>query len=329
MKKRILIALVVIAIGVAAVMIKRNSSMVDDGSLLLSGNVEVTEVNLGFKTSGRISELLVEEGQRVKKGDRLASLERAELDGLVNQNRAHLSEMQARAEELKAGSRPQELEQAGAGVRTAEAELVKAKNDYGRAEMLYKNGAISEQQMDAAKRGYDVALAQHQKALEVMSLAKEGPRKEELKAAKERIQQATSALRVSEERLNDAVLYAPVSGVVLRKNVEPGETIATGVPVYTIGDLENPWVKVYVKEDKLGLLKLGDKAGITVDSYPGKTYEGKVTYLSSEAEFTPKSVQTQEERVKLVFGAKVSVKNVNDELKPGMPADVKIRLQKD
>lgn len=329
MKKRILIALVVIAIGVAAVMIKRNSSMVDDGSLLLSGNVEVTEVNLGFKSSGRISELLVEEGQRVKKGDRLASLERAELEGLVNQNRAHLSEMQARAEELKAGSRPQELEQAGAGVKTAEAELVKAKNDYGRAEMLYKNGAISEQQMDAAKRGYDVALAQHQKALEVMSLAKEGPRKEELKAAKERIQQATSALRVSEERLNDAVLYAPVSGVVLRKNVEPGETIATGVPVYTIGDLENPWVKVYVKEDKLGLLKLGDKAGITVDSYPEKTYEGKVTYLSSEAEFTPKSVQTQEERVKLVFGAKVSVKNVNDELKPGMPADVKIRLQKD
>lgn len=327
MKKRILMALVVIAIGIAAVMIKRNGSRVDDGSLLLSGNVEVTEVDLGFKSSGRLSELLVEEGQRVRKGERLASIERTELKSLVNQNRAHLSEMQARVEELKAGSRPQELEQAGAGVRTSEAELVKAKNDYGRAEMLYKNGAISEQQMDAAKRGYDVALAQHQKTLEVMSLAKEGPRKEELKAAKERIQQATSALRVSEERLNDAVLYAPVSGVVLRKNVEPGETIATGVPVYTIGDLENPWVKVYVKEDKLGLLKLGHKAGIKVDSYPGKIYEGKVTYLSSEAEFTPKSVQTQEERVKLVFGAKVSVKNVNDELKPGMPADVRIKLQ--
>lgn len=329
MKKRILIALVIIAIGVTAVMIKRNNSRVDDGSLPLSGNVEVTEVDLGFKSSGRLSELLVEEGQWVKKGDRLASLERTELESLVNQNRAHLSEMQARVEELNAGSRPQELEQAGAGVRTAGAELVKAKNDYGRAEMLYKNGAISEQQMDAAKRGYDVAMAQHQKALEVMSLAKEGPRKEELKAAKERIQQATAALRVSEERLNDAVLYAPVSGVVLRKNIEPGETVASGVPVYTIGDLENPWVKVYVKEEKLGLLKLGAKAGITVDSYPGKIYEGKVTYLSSEAEFTPKSVQTQEERVKLVFGAKVSVKNVNDELKPGMPADVRIKLQKD
>lgn len=327
MKKRILIALVIIAIGVTAVMIKRNNSRVDDGSLPLSGNVEVTEVDLGFKSSGRLSELLVEEGQRVKKGDRLAVLERAELEGLVNQNRAHLSEMQARVEELKVGSRPQELEQAGAGVRAAGAELVKAKNDYGRAEMLYKNGAISEQQMDAAKRGYDVAMAQHQKAVEVMSLAKEGPRKEELKAAKERIQQATAALRVSEERLNDAVLYAPVSGVVLRKNIEPGETVASGVPVYTIGDLENPWVKVYVKEDKLGLLKLGHKAGVTVDSYPGKIYEGKVTYLSSEAEFTPKSVQTQEERVKLVFGAKVSVKNVNDELKPGMPADVRIKLQ--
>jgi HlyD family secretion protein len=120
------------------------------------------------------------------------------------------------------------------------------------------------------------------------------------------------------------VIYAPVSGVVLRKNVELGETVSPGIPVYTIGDLENPWIKVYVKEDKLGFVKLGQKAKITVDSYPGKVYEGKISYISSEAEFTPKNVQTQEERVKLVFGIKVSVKNINDELKPGMPADARI-----
>lgn len=327
MKKRILIALVVIAVVAAAVMIKRNGGRVDEGSLLLSGNVEVTEVNLGFKASGRISELLVEEGMRVKKGDRLAVLETAELESLVDQNKAHLNEMLTRLDELKAGSRPQDLEQARAGVSYAEAELSKAKKDHERADLLYKNGAISSQQLDAAKRGYDVALAQYQKAVEVMSLAKEGPRKEELKAAKERAQQAMAAVKVSQERLKDTVLYAPVSGVVLRKNAEAGETVSPGVTVYTIGDLENPWIKVYVKEDRLGLVKLGQKAGITVDSYPKKVYEGKVTYISSEAEFTPKSVQTQEERVKLVFGVKVSVKNMNDELKPGMPADARISLK--
>jgi len=111
-----------------------------------------------------------------------------------------------------------------------------------------------------------------------------------------------------EEKLKDTVIYAPISGVVIRKNIELGETVGTGIPVFTLGDLENPWMKVYVKEDKLGLVKLGQKAKVTVDSYPGKVYEGTVTFISSEAEFTPKNVQTKEERVKLVFGVKVRVK---------------------
>lgn len=327
MKKRILAALVVIVIVAATITIKRNGSRVDDGSLVLSGNIEITEVDLGFKSPGRLSELLIEEGQRVNKGDRIAALEKAELESLVNQNKAYLSEMNTKYDELKIGSRPQELEQTRAGVRTSEAELAMAGNDYARAEKLFKDGAISEQQKDAAKSGYDVALAQNQKAAEIMSITKEGPRKEELKAARERIQQATAVLKISEERLKDAILYAPISGVVLRRNSEPGETVAAGVPVYTIGDLDSPWVKIYVKEDKLGLVKLGQKAGTSVDTYPGKVYEGKITYISSEAEFTPKNVQTREERVKLVFGVKVSVKNINDELKPGMPADVRIKLQ--
>ncbi|WP_318258534.1 efflux RND transporter periplasmic adaptor subunit [Geobacter anodireducens] len=122
-------------------------------------------------------------------------------------------------------------------------------------------------------------------------------------------------------------LKTPVKGVVLRKNVEGGETVTAGTPIFTVGDLEHPWVKIYVKEDKLGLVKLGQKAEVTVDTYPGKTFEGVVTYISPEAEFTPKNVQTQEERVKLVFGIKVNVDNPNQELKPGMPADVRIRLR--
>jgi HlyD family secretion protein len=125
----------------------------------------------------------------------------------------------------------------------------------------------------------------------------------------------------------DMNLKTPVQGVVLRKNVEAGETVIAGTPIFTIGDLEHPWVKIYVKEDKLGLVKLGQKGEVRVDTYPGKVFTGRVTYISSEAEFTPKNVQTQEERVKLVFGVKVRVDNPNQELKPGMPADVSIRVR--
>jgi len=275
MKKRILIAGIGIVILIALFMTFRLRNKQDPGVLPVSGNVEVTEVNIAFKIPGRVVALLTDEGRTVRINEKIAVLDSAEYESQVNQNRAIL--------------------------RNAEATLDKARKDYERADVLYKNGAISSQQMDAAKTANDVTLSQ--------------------------VQQAAAALRTFEVKLKDTVIYSPVSGVVLRKNVEAGETVSAGTPVYTIGDLENPWIKVYVKEGKLGLVKLGQKAEIRTDSYPGKIYEGTVTYISSEAEFTPKNVQTQEERVKLVYGVKVSVKNVNDELKPSMPADVKILLK--
>ena len=327
MKKILFIAGIIIVAGIAVFLRNRLNNMPDEGVYIASGNVEVTEVDIGFKMAGRITGLLAEEGQRVNKGDTIAILDSAELESQVVQNSAFLSETRTRLEELKAGSRPQELKQAKANLRSAEAELDKAKKDYDRADILFKEDIISTQQMDAAKKGYDVALSQHQNAIEALSLVKEGPRKEEIRAAENRVRQAEAALKTADERLKDTVIYAPIAGVILRKNSEVGETVAPGIPVYTIGDLENPWIKVYVKEDKLGLVKLGQAAEIKVDSFPAKVYKGTVTYISSEAEFTPKNVQTQEERVKLVFGVKVSVKNINNELKPGMPADVRIMLR--
>ena len=327
MKKRFLIAGILVLAVVIGILIYRSRNKQDDGVLVLSGNVEITEINMGFKFSGRITELLAEEGQMIGKDYKLAVLDSAELESQVAQSRAYLGETFARLSELRAGARPQEIEQAKANASHANAELVKSQKDFERAEALYKRDVISAQQMDAARKSYDVASSQLKNALESLNLVKEGPRKEVVKAAADRVQQAKAALRVSEEKLRDSFLFAPVSGVVLRKDVELGETIAPGTPVYTIGNLENPWIRVYVKEDKLGLVKLGQKAEITIDSYPGKKYKGTVTYISSEAEFTPKNVQTLEERVKLVFGLKVSAKNNNGDLKPGMPADVKIILK--
>lgn len=274
-RKKIIIPGIILVLIVVVVVTVRARKNGDADALVLSGNVEVTEVNVGFKIPGRVVKLLTDEGRTVKGGDRIALLDSAEYESLVAQSRA--------------------------AVKNAEAALDKAEKDFDRAVVLYDNGAISSQQMDAAQTTHDLAAAQRQ--------------------------QASAALRTAEARLRDTVLYAPLSGVVLRKNVEEGETVTAGTAVYTIGDMESPWVKVYVKEDKLGWVKLGQKAAVSVDSYPGKVYDGVVTYISSEAEFTPKNVQTKEERVKLVFGVKVSVKNVNDELKPGMPADVKILLK--
>ena len=295
--------------------------------MLLSGNVEITETNVGFKIPGRVIEIPVEEGSVVKEGDVLARLDGAELSSVVAQNRASLQEASARLSELKEGSRTQEIEQAKANVIAQEAELKRVKQDYERADVLYKNGAISKAQFDASKSAYDVRVATHKSAQEALSLAQEGARKGDIKIGEHRVEQAKAGLAASETRSKDTVIYAPIAGVVLRKNVEVGETVSQGIPVFTIGDLKSPWIKVYVKEDKIGLIKLGQKAQISVDSYKDKTYEGVVSYISSEAEFTPKTVQTPEERVKLVFGVKIRIKNENDELKPGMPADVRILLK--
>ena len=275
MNKRFLVVAAVVLIIAAILLVRYLRHERDDGTLLLSGTVEVTEVNLGFKAAGRLSALVVDEGQRVMKGDRLAELDSAEMKNIVAQNRA--------------------------AVEVVEAEQERSRKDYERAVALVEKEVIPPQQLDAAKKSYDATIAQ--------------------------LRQTRAALAASQDRLRDTVITAPVSGVVLRKNSEAGETVAAGAAVYSLGDLENPWIRVYVKEDKLGLVKLGQKAEVMTDSFPNKTYLGIVTMISSEAEFTPKNVQTQEERVKLVFALKVSVKNENGELKPGMPADVKIILK--
>ncbi|HEX9137811.1 MAG TPA: efflux RND transporter periplasmic adaptor subunit [Nitrospirota bacterium] len=272
MKMRLIIAGIVISTGIIVALFLRYGNTRDQEGLVLSGNVEVTEVDVGFKIPGRVQSLYTDEGEKVVRGDRIATLDSDELESVVTQNRA--------------------------SVQNAEAQYEKTRKDLERYTALYRDGVVSTQQMDSAKAAYDVAVSQ--------------------------LRLSRASLKTAEVRFKDAVIYAPLNGVVIRKNVEEGETVGAGTAVFTIGDLENPWIKVYVKEDKLGLVKLGQKAEIRVDTYPMKSYEGTVTYISSEAEFTPKNVQTQEERVKLVFGVKVSVKNQNDELKPGMPADVKI-----
>ncbi|MCX8021550.1 MAG: efflux RND transporter periplasmic adaptor subunit [Syntrophorhabdaceae bacterium] len=327
MRKRVIILLVIGLSIVCGVFLAKRDRVADTPkSMLLYGNIEVTEVNVGFKIPGRILGRYVDEGMYVKKGDIIAKLENREIASFVMQQKAIFQEAKVRHEELKAGFRIQEIEQATANLKASEAELIKAKRDFERAEVLFNNGAIPQSKFDEIKSIYSAKSALYEKALEALSLVKEGMRKEVIEAAYLRVEQARAALSAAEERLRDTTIYAPIDGVVLKKYVEEGEIIQAGAPVVTIGDIERPWVKVHVKEEKLGLIKLNQRAFVSVDTFKNKVYEGRVTYISSEAEFTPKMVQTEEERVKLVFSVKVSIKNENGELKPGMPANVRIAL---
>ena len=260
--------------------------------------------------------------------------------------------------ELRAGSRSQELQMAAAEARQTEVQRNNAEAELRRMRTLYARELIAAAALEAAQMAYDVAVERHRSAVERHDMVKEGPRVEEVRRAeaevrvakalllqaqtgelevvRKRQQLATAeaniardqaALAVAEAQLGYTVLRSPQAGVVLRKHVEPGEIIAAGTPAVTLADLRNIWLRIYIPETALGRVKLGQAAEIRTDTYPGKVYRGTVTYISSEAEFTPKTIHTPEERVKLVFAVKISVDNPAQELKPGMPADARVLVE--
>lgn len=251
--------------------------------------------------------------------------------------------------ELEAGSRPQEIAAAEAAMAAAEAEKERWQADLARAAALYQRKTISTEEYDRVRSAYEVADQRHREAAERLKLVKEGPRREQIDQAraalaqakaqydlvkagprvedidqaKARVAQAAAALRYAETQLSYATVVSPLTGVVLSKNIEPGEYVAPGTPVVTVGDLVNVWLRAYIEEPDLDKVKYGPRtATVTIDS--GKTFTGRVSFIADEAEFTPKNVQTQKERVKLVYRIKIDIVNTNLDLKPGMPADAVI-----
>ena len=267
---------------------------------------------------------------------------------------ATMHKAEANYAELKAGSRPQEIAAAEAEFHAAEVDRDHLKRDLDRYEHLHQadSGTISAEQLDRARAAYRMANERYLQAMKRYELVKEGPREEDIdqaKAAMEqaqaqyrlvkegprkevidqaraKVEQAKAALQAAETKLGYATVTSPLTGVVLSKNIEPGEYVAAGTPVVTVADIENVWLRAYVDERDLGKrnIALGSEAEITTDAYPGKVYKGRVSFISSEQEFTPKSVQTNRERVKFVYRIKINVKNPDRELKPGMPADARI-----
>jgi len=322
--------------------------LVDEGEMVRAGQTiaRLDSAELAQEVAARRAEM-----QAVQAA--LAELEAGSRPEEIAQAEASAQQAKARLDEMLAGSRPEELSAAEAVLRRAKAEAERARLDAERYEGLYKKEIVSAQQYDLARTAFETALARQREAEEQYKLVKEGPRKEQIEQARAawlqaqerfvlvkkgprqetieqaraRLQQAKEGLAVAETRLGYATLTSPLAGVVLSKNVEPGEFVAAGTPIVTVGDLENVWLRAYINETDLGRVKVGQRVRVATDTYPDKRYEGRVSFIASQAEFTPKSVQTEKERVKLVYRVKVDIRNPNMELKPGMPADAEILME--
>lgn len=385
-KRILLIAVVGVTAAAAAAAwgwLKRD----DKARIRISGNIELTEVDVAFKTAGKLVELAVDEGDRVKAGQVVARIDpqlveqqrkrdqagvlsaetqltqlrtsiayqRASLASDIALREAELRQAEAHLAEMLAGSRTQEIEQARQRVEELKVQVDQARTDWERAQTLFEGDDISRQQYDQYRTRWETSGALLKQAQQALALVKEGPRQERIDSARAQVERARAAVKLSEAQaidlqrreeeiqtreaeierakaqlgmsrtqVEDTVARAPVDGVVMVKPIDNGEVVAAGTPVVTIGNLAKPWLRGYIKEADLGRVKIGDKVRVTTDSYPGKAYWGRVTFVSPEAEFTPKQIQTTEERVKLVYRIKVELDNPDYELKSNMPVDGEI-----
>lgn len=390
MRKRIIVVILAALALAAGIFFFNKNGKGSKNRILVSGNIELTEVNIAFKTSGRLVERSVDEGDAVKKGMVVARLDRDQLaaqreretaslqlataqlaqaetalawqkqslEAELEQRRADVASYEARLRELQNGARPEEIQEARAAVASAQAEQVRAGKDWDRAQTLHKNDDISTAQYDQYRSRWEASEAALKQVRERQALVIAGPRTEQIEAAAAQVQRARAALKAAEAnrleirrreqelpmrradiararanlalietQLADTVAVSPIDGIVLVKSAEPGEVLAAGTPVMTIGDIAHPWLRAYIPETDYGRIRLGSKVRITTDSYPDKAYEGRISFIASEAEFTPKQIQTQEERVKLVYRIKIDVANPHQELKSNMPADAVITLE--
>ena len=290
----------------------------------VTGTIEATQVDVSVKITGRILERLVKEGDRVTRGQVLVRLDDSELAADVRRLDAALRSAQATLRDLQKGARPQEVEDARAAVASAEATRTMTEREYQRTEQLFKQNLIAAQDVDRARQAYEVAKAQERSVRERLGLLLEGSRPDQIDAARWQVTQAESALAQARSRLRETVVVSPIDGVVLRKNLEAGETANPGVPILTLVNPKDVWLRAYVPETEMGRLKVGDTATLRVDAFPNRVFTGRLIEIGAEAEFTPRNVQTKKERVNLVFRIKIQIDNPDGLLKPGLPADADV-----
>ena len=295
-----------------------------DRTVEVTGTIEALQVDVSARITARIVERTVKEGEPVERGQRLVRLADEEPAADVRRAEAALGAAQAQLADLEAGARREEIEQARAALRSANVAREWAERELGRVRQLFAKELLAFQEVDRASNAFDAAQANEASAREKVALLEAGPRPDAVAAARSQVAEARAALALARARLVETRLDSPLTGIVLRKSLEVGETATPGVPILTLMDPDDLWLRAYVSETDLGRVRLGQGATLTVDAYPSRTFSGVVSQIASEAEFTPKNVQTKKERVNLVYRMKIAVRNTGGVLKPGMPADARI-----
>lgn len=327
--KRLIPILILLAAGIAAAAYFRfwvTKKPANPNLLTLSGNIEAHESLVGFKVQGRIVDLPVEEGEQVEHGVLLARLENADLRQKVRIDEASVRVRESDLALTLAGTRVQEIKASRQNMLDAQADMEQKRIDNVRAQNLFAKDEVSAQDRDLAATAFKRAQAVFRAAQQRYNEAAEGSRKEDVAIARANLSEANADLGLSRVNLGYTTLLSPSAGVITVREAELGEVVAPGTPVVTLADLDHVWLRAYIAETDLGRVHWGQAVTVTTDSYPGKKYSGRISFISSAAEFTPKSVQTYKERVTLVYRIKVDIYNSNHELKPGMPADAHIDL---
>ncbi|HUP39639.1 MAG TPA: HlyD family efflux transporter periplasmic adaptor subunit [Vicinamibacterales bacterium] len=306
----------------------------------VSGQVDATEVQVAPEVGGRILELLIAEGDRVKQGDVVARLDTRDIDLALQRAQAERSQVDAQLRLLQAGARGEDIRQAEAQVAAAAADVAAAQSDLGAAEtdlqrfekLLASNSGSQKQRDDAATRRdmardrMRAARARETGAREGVARLRAGSRREEIEAARARVAGVDAQIATLEKNKTDGTVIAPIGGVVTERLLDPGEMVAPRAPIAVLADLDHAWAEVFVDEPMIPRVKLGQAATVFTDA-GGPGLAGKVSYVASKAEFTPRNVQTAEDRSKLVYRVKIAVDNTTGILKQGMPVEAEIPLQ--
>lgn len=322
-KKRLAAAGLVIvgALGLAAWLDRGRES--DPEELTLYGNVDIREVELGFRVSGRLREMAVDEGDAVSSGQRLALIDPEPYQQELAAAEARVLQARAKLDKLRAGSRPQEVQRARARVREAKAAFRNAEREFTRQSGLFEAGVGSEKVRDAARADRDAAEARLASAREALTLAEEGFRAEDVAAGEAELAAAVARRDQARTQLSDTELFAPSNGTVISRVREPGSILSAGLPVYTLSLRDPVYVRAYVSEPELGKLAPGVPVLVTTDS-SRKTYRAQVGFISPRAEFTPKSVETVDLRTDLVYRLRIVVQDADEGLRQGMPVTVRV-----
>lgn len=291
-----------------------------------SGTIESTNIIISSRTAGNIQKMNFSEGAKVSIGDTILIIDHEMLDIQLRQSIASKDVTEAQLKLMLAGARKEDINQAEQNLNQAKVNYETAERDKARMKSLYDSRSITKKQYEDAVARYDLMAAQYSAANENLAKVKQIFRKEEIDQAKANLNKSIAGVDLLEKNIRDSYVLSPINGFLVKTFIENSETVTPMSSLFKVSDLDVVELVIYVSEVELGLVKLGQKAEVTIDTFEHKVYDGIVTYISPEAEFTPKNIQTKDERTKLVFAVKIEIPNKNYDLKPGMPADAQVIL---